>query len=203
MRTWGEIKSECVSLGFEKTSAYSKNVAAFVEAANRAQLLIASTARPVYESLVIRHAPQADAAPWTAYDFFELAGRDVFMDFASRPVLYGALEEETPPYEPFTRYRISGSRMWLPAENAGRYLVWYKKYPAKITAGTEDGTPLELDDSGALLMPLLMAHYIWLDDDERKAILYWNEYDDLKNQLAPTGARQISPPVLNNTTGWW
>lgn len=33
------------------------------------------------------------------------------------------------------------------------------------------------------LLPLLVAHYVWLDDDLTKATIYWNEYDDLKNQI--------------------
>lgn len=33
------------------------------------------------------------------------------------------------------------------------------------------------------LVGLLAAHYVWLDDDERKAILYWNEYDQLKEEI--------------------
>lgn len=36
------------------------------------------------------------------------------------------------------------------------------------------------------LLPLLVAHYVWLDDDLTKATIYWNEYDDLKNQIIAT-----------------
>lgn len=204
MRTWGEIRSECTSLGFEKSSAYSKNESAFIEAANRAQLLIASAVRPVYRALSLTHAPDdTSSGVWTAYDFSELAGHDEFMDFAARPVLKAALEGKDEPWEPFTAHKTIGSCMWLSSGDPGRYKVWYKKLPAKFTKGTDDESEIELDDVGALLMPLLMAHYVWLDDDERKAVLYWNEYDDLKNQLAPVGARSVSPPLMKNTTGWW
>lgn len=33
------------------------------------------------------------------------------------------------------------------------------------------------------LVQLLAGHWLWLDDDLTKATLYWNEYDDLKNQI--------------------
>ena len=33
------------------------------------------------------------------------------------------------------------------------------------------------------LIPLLAAHWLWLDDDLTKATIYWNEYDDLKSQI--------------------
>lgn len=36
------------------------------------------------------------------------------------------------------------------------------------------------------LLPLLSAHWLWLDDDLTKATIYWNEYDDLKTQILAT-----------------
>ena len=33
------------------------------------------------------------------------------------------------------------------------------------------------------IVPLMSAYFIWLDDDERKATMYWNNADDLKTQL--------------------
>ena len=53
---------------------------------------------------------------------------------------------------------------------------------------TED-RPIEDADTTNLpeiLLPLLQlqsAHWLWLDDDLTKATIYWNEYDDLKNQI--------------------
>lgn len=40
-----------------------------------------------------------------------------------------------------------------------------------------------------ILLPLLQlqaGHWLWLDDDHTKATIYWNEYDDLKNQILMT-----------------
>lgn len=40
-----------------------------------------------------------------------------------------------------------------------------------------------------MLLPLLQlqaGHWLWLDDDQTKATIYWNEYDDLKNQILAT-----------------
>lgn len=40
-----------------------------------------------------------------------------------------------------------------------------------------------------MLLPLLQlqaGHWLWLDDDLTKATIYWNEYDDLKNQIIST-----------------
>ena len=40
------------------------------------------------------------------------------------------------------------------------------------------------------LLPLLTAHYVWLDDDLTKATIYWNEYDDIKTQIINNLSRQ-------------
>ena len=40
-----------------------------------------------------------------------------------------------------------------------------------------------------MLLPLLQlqaGHWLWLDDALTKATIYWNEYDDLKNQILAT-----------------
>jgi len=64
-------------------------------------------------------------------------------------------------------------------------------YPTRKTITTETNdedkifVPTELDP----LVPLLAAHYIWLDDDLTKATIYWNEYDDLKQQILATYMR--------------
>ena len=52
--------------------------------------------------------------------------------------------------------------------------------------------PIEDEDETNLpnmLLPLLQlqaGHWLWLDDDLTKATIYWNEYDDLKNQIIAT-----------------
>ena len=52
-----------------------------------------------------------------------------------------------------------------------------------LTMDTENSYELKLPDKLVVLVPLLASYYIWLDDDERKAITYRNEYDDLKEQI--------------------
>ena len=42
---------------------------------------------------------------------------------------------------------------------------------------------ISIPDELIPLYTLLAAHYAWLDDDLTKATIYWNEFDDLKNQF--------------------
>ena len=54
-----------------------------------------------------------------------------------------------------------------------------------------EDTPEDTDETNLprILLPLLQlqsGHWLWLDDDLTKATIYWNEYDDLKNQILTT-----------------
>ena len=53
----------------------------------------------------------------------------------------------------------------------------------KITTRTADTASISIPDELVPLYTLLAAHYAWLDDDLTKATIYWNEFDDLKNQF--------------------
>lgn len=53
----------------------------------------------------------------------------------------------------------------------------------KVTETTADTDTIDIPDDLVPLYTLLAAHYAWLDDDLTKATIYWNEFDDLKNQL--------------------
>ena len=55
-----------------------------------------------------------------------------------------------------------------------------------ITYFDDDATDTDTTNLPPLLLPLLQlqaGHWLWLDDDLTKATIYWNEYDDLKNQI--------------------
>ena len=53
----------------------------------------------------------------------------------------------------------------------------------QITADTTDNTDIELPDRVIPVVSRLASHYVWLDDDQVKATIYWNEYDDFKAEL--------------------
>lgn len=61
--------------------------------------------------------------------------------------------------------------------------VYYNKRILPITQSTPGEYEIPVFYTCEPLVALLAAHYVWLDDDERKAILYWNEYDSLKQEI--------------------
>ncbi len=64
-----------------------------------------------------------------------------------------------------------------------RDMDWFMPDMDVLSADTPDDYKLNLPDKLVFLVPLLASYYIWLDDDERKAITYRNEYEDLKAQI--------------------
>lgn len=108
-------------------------------------------------------------------------------------------------YEYVRDYRIEqGRKIVLKREETGRYEIWYKAHPKKITEETKDTDVIETAEETEPLIHLLAAHYVWLDDDQTKATIYYNEYDDLKNSIlaAGSGASQAFPSEIRNTRGW-
>ena len=58
-----------------------------------------------------------------------------------------------------------------------------------LTYFNEDSVDDDVTNLPSMLLPLLQlqaGHWLWLDDDLTKATIYWNEYDDLKNQILAT-----------------
>ena len=55
-----------------------------------------------------------------------------------------------------------------------------------LTYFDEDSEDDDVTNLPNMLLPLLQlqaGHWLWLDDDVTKATLYWNEYDQLKDQI--------------------
>ena len=71
----------------------------------------------------------------------------------------------------------------------------------KITTKTADADEIEILDILVPLYTLLAAHYAWLDDDITKATIYWNEFDDLKNQIIANVSRPRNAVIIGGI-GW-
>jgi len=79
--------------------------------------------------------------------------------------------------------------------------TWKVPSISKITSSTDDAAQINLPDKVIDLVPLLAAHYVWLDDDIQKSTQYWNEYDDLKNQLIEDMQRPVK--CVFGEGLWW
>ena len=78
---------------------------------------------------------------------------------------------------------------------------WVLPKPKHITEETEDEQRINMADNLIPLVALIAAHYLWLDDDITKATMYWNEFDQYKEDLIAT-CRQPRNAVIEGGIGW-
>lgn len=60
---------------------------------------------------------------------------------------------------------------------------WEQPELDPITAETENSFDIDVPERVEYILPILASYYVWLDDDQVKAVMYWNQYDDFRNRL--------------------
>lgn len=113
-------------------------------------------------------------------DFYQLADNQVYYEGSS-----GSGYLQTSKY-----YRESDNVLVLDRDEPGSYTVYYRAYPAEITADTEDDYELPLDKEVAVLMPLYMASQLYKDDDNGIATAYRNEFEVALESLSDSSMSQ-------------
>ena len=80
----------------------------------------------------------------------------------------------------------------------------YRKKPTEIEnsgdAG-ENNTEIVFDEEICSLLPLLVAAYIWIDDEPEKAQYYMNLYRERAAELERR-TRSVAPVMMKNVYGW-
>ena len=92
----------------------------------------------------------------------------------------------------------------LPYEKRGVFKVLYEHRPTAIenTGATVDDTQeLDLDEELCALMPLLVAAYVWIEDEPEKAEYYMNLYRERVQEIV-VSHRDTSPVLIRNVNGW-
>lgn len=133
--------------------------------------------------------------PFTRYDMSSLVTD--FLSFSEPPVSCATLNKAA--------YNIESNNIVLLPYNArGLYSVEYNRRPTPIntTAPSTATDVIELDEELASLMPLLVAAYIWADDEPNKASYYLDLY---RERVATIEKKYISvkPVRFNDVYGGW
>ncbi len=135
---------------------------------------------------------------FTRYDMSELA--EDFHSLHVPPVLceghYLALHQG---------YRLENDRViLLPEDKPGVYRVIYRRRPLSVEVPddvTEDMTVIDLDEDLCALLPLLIASYVWADDEPEKAQYYLMLYQERAAQIV-SEHRNHAPVVIHDVNGW-
>ena len=78
---------------------------------------------------------------------------------------------------------------------------WEPVRPELINDITEDHFVIELPDNLLVLVPLLAAHFVWLDDDIQKSINYYNDYEDMRQKILNSCFSDVKATITGGI-GW-
>lgn len=158
---WGDFKTGVKNLGFEESIETEQ----IVTAVNRALVLI-STLEPKEKTYTVT----GNATTYTALDLTTIA------DYSSKSNKLPHLLNV-----PLASAYYVVDTLYIPNVE-GNVTVFYNAIRTKITKDDLDTVEIDLKDELIPFLELLTAYYMWLDDDERKAITYYNQFQEAYGQ---------------------
>ena len=175
-----QLKRELINLGFADESELEEFGTIVTDAINRAITEINLTVAPIIGTYEIEQdGTEEDILYYNMPSLTKRNGVVNFLEFADTPVKIG-----TDVYRKFSNYEIENSdTLVIDGRIAGIFKVFYKKAHTPITEDTPDDTELELPLRAHVLVPLLAAYYVWLEDEKTKAVDYYNQYEKLSQHV--------------------
>lgn len=176
-----EFRQQIRDLGFEDDAIYSEYSTVILNALNRSLDIINTTVEPIVDKVEI--IQDGSGTGVVRYDLSELC-KDA-NDNPNFESLYGtATRVYNNTSSSFRNYTLEQNKIILmDASLVGTFTFFYTPIWADITTDTQDDFEIPIAHEVEQLLPLLTAYYVWLDDDERKAVMYYNQYDDLRQQI--------------------
>lgn len=98
----------------------------------------------------------------------------------------------------------NGGTVLLPYEQKGLYDILYQRRPKKLEyekEAAEDETKIDLDEDLCALLPVLIASYIWVDDEPEKAAYYLDLYRE-RAAFVESRKRDPIPASVRSVNGW-
>lgn len=192
---YGEIKHNIISLGFAEQSDYDE----FEELGY------------TYDSINRAMRQLQDYFPYKAsFDFeidetdtgiirIDMRDRDGYLSLVDTPIMFERDGEEL--WRTFSEYEIEMDHIivFKADDYKGSFRVYYNKLCTPIDETTPDTFVPELPTAAHHLIPLLASYYLWMDDDERKAFEYRNDFEE---KLAVTKQQADKPRATVMASKW-
>ncbi len=136
--------------------------------------------------------------PYTRYDISALVPD--FLSLNSPPI------SEDEEYEKLDQnYDVEGGRViLLPYSVGGCFKVLYKRKPKEIEntgMASDDEAVIDLDEELCALLPMLIASYVWVEDEPSMAEYYLSLYRERATDIERR-TRNAAPVAIKNTNGW-
>ena len=94
---------------------------------------------------------------------------------------------------------VRGTKIYVPDAYSGKIRIVYKRAPKDVNKNSDD--EILLPDGCEHLLPLLVAAYVWLDDDADKAQYYMTLYRESMSSLKYYDRTQINTEY-RDVNGW-
>ncbi len=137
-------------------------------------------------------------APYNCYDIGKLA--EDFLSLETAPLTEGkrvcvfGLDFDV----------MAGRTILIPRNKPGVYDVLYRKKAVEVkltTSASSDKTELSFDGEICSLIPLLVASYVWAEDEPQKAEYYLNLYREREVQILSV-KRNVAPVKFVSVNNW-
>lgn len=181
-----ELKSELVGLGFSDESELNEFGDIVPQALNRAITEINLTIAPIIGTYEFTQTGEESGLLY--YDMEELTREDgdmVFLSFADTPVMINnGVGKQYGAYRRYNDFEIEqDKKLVMDGSVSGKFKVFYKKAHTPFTVDTDDLEDIPLPLKAHILVPLLTAYYVWLEDEKTKAVDYYNQYEKLAQSI--------------------
>lgn len=190
---YGELKQNIRDLAFEEDEQMEEYETIVINAINRSLSTIEQEVAPIRKYIEI----EQDGTD-TEFQFYVMPALTggMFLDFDANPVQINDGDE----YVPFGDFDVeTGDTIVMSGEIVGTFRIFYKSSHVPYTAETEDTVQLPIPLRAHHLVPLLCAYYVWLDDDQQKAVMYYNQYETLAGTLLANAQK----PRMRVRTDWY
>ncbi len=192
-----ELQTATAELGFEDTLDSSSR---FISAANRA-LYAANRIRPKDAWIEIENKEGTEAGveiingeTFFAYD---ISAKD-FLCLSPCPVM----KDGKNLIENKNFYKYGRNRLLFPANDTGIFRIHYYKKLKSLDIENENDE-IDLDEDICQILPLLIASYVWLDDEEEKSALYRNLFYREAESISKFGKGASSDSFAYFLDGGW
>lgn len=101
---------------------------------------------------------------------------------------------------PLAEATLEDGALWLPRDYTGEVHITYRRRPRTVTSDLRDAT-VDISGEGEVLLPLLTAAYLWLDDDSEKAQYYMALYREAVDRIRRYHVHTVLGHY-RDVTGW-
>lgn len=163
---WGDFKKSIVNLGFEEYDVFEENPRHIAEATNRANIQLHQIVEP-NEKAFEYEMPETDEK------FVRINLGEVIPGFLNKSNKAPRAEDEY-----IANYFYNEDTLHISSEVTGRVTIYYNAKLSQLDEDSPEDTELDCREDLIPFLQLLTAYYMWLDDDERKAIIYYNQFQE-------------------------